>query len=396
MVKYVDNGGGIMKIGIFSDAYIPFTNGVTTSILMLKQTLEEKGHTVYIVTVSTSRKFEIEDQGKIIRLPSLPIPMYNYRISFLYHKKAMKIIESWHLDVIHSQTEFGLGMFARIVSNKYDIPLVHTCHTMYEDYVHYINGGHFNKLFKNIVKKITQKFCRRDNLELIVPTAKISHLYRDKYHIDKNIHVVPTGIEINKFDMNQYPDFDKLKLRNQLGIQKDDFLVLFVGRIAQEKNLELLIQAMNELQNNIKLLIVGDGPQLNALKSMSNQNIIYTGSIDWNDNIQYYYFIADCFATASQSETQGLTVIEAMAAKLPVIAINDESFANTVKNGYNGYIFDNEKEYQDDVLKLYNNEDISKQLSQGAYETSKEYSATVFGDRLLEVYNEVLNRGENK
>ncbi|MCD8028612.1 MAG: glycosyltransferase [Erysipelotrichaceae bacterium] len=384
-----------MKIGIFSDAYIPFTNGVTTSILMLKQSLEEKGHTVYIVTVSTSRKFEIEDQGKIIRLPSLPIPMYNYRISFLYHKEAMKMIQSWNLDVIHSQTEFGIGMYARIVSNKYNIPLVHTCHTMYEDYVHYINGGHFNKLFKNIVKKITQKFCQRKNLELIVPTEKISKLYKEKYHINMDIHVVPTGIDIDKFDINQYPNFDKLKLRNELGIHEDDFVVLFVGRIAQEKNLGMLIQVMNQLPNNIKLLIVGDGPQLSKLKSISNQNVIYTGSIDWNDNIQYYYFIADCFATASKSETQGLTVIEAMAAKLPVIAINDESFTNTLKHGYNGYIFDNERQYQEAIIKIYENQDILEMLSQGAYETSKEYSASLFGDRLLEVYKKVL-QGKNK
>ncbi len=379
-----------MKIGIFSDAYIPFTNGVTTSILMLKQSLEEKGHTVYIVTVSTSRKFEIEEQGKIIRLPSLPIPMYNYRISFLYHKKAMKIIESWHLDVIHSQTEFGIGMFARIVSDKYNIPLIHTCHTMYEDYVHYINGGHFNGLFKNIVKKITQKFCQRKNLELIVPTEKISKLYNEKYHINMDINVIPTGIDIDKFDMNQYPNFDKEKLRKDLKIDKDDFVILFVGRIAQEKNLEMLIRVMDQLPENIKLLIVGDGPQLSQLKSISNQNVIYTGSIDWNDNIQYYYFIADCFATASQSETQGLTVIEAMAAKLPVIAINDESFTNTVKDGYNGYIFDNDQQYIDAIIKLYENKDILDTLSLGAYETSKEYSASVFGDRLLEVYKKVL------
>lgn len=379
-----------MKIGIFSDAYIPFTNGVTTSILMLKQSLEEKGHTVYIVTVSTSKKFEIEEQGKIIRLPSLPIPMYNYRISFLYHKKAMKIIESWHLDVIHSQTEFGIGMFARIISNKYNIPLIHTCHTMYEDYVHYINGGHFNGLFKNIVKKLTQKFCQRDNLELIVPTTKISKLYNEKYNIKKNIRVIPTGIDINKFDMNQYPNFDRLKLRNKLDISENDFVILFVGRIAQEKNLEILIQSMDKLSSHIKLLIVGDGPQLTQLKSISNQNVIYTGSIDWNDNIQYYYFIANCFATASHSETQGLTVIEAMAAKLPVIAINDESFTNTIKNGYNGYIFDNDKQYIDAIIKLYNNKKVLDKLSWGAYETSKEYSASLFADRLLEVYRKVL------
>ncbi|MCD7809407.1 MAG: glycosyltransferase [Erysipelotrichaceae bacterium] len=379
-----------MKIGIFSDAYIPFTNGVTTSILMLKQSLEAKGHTVYIVTVSTSRKFETEQQGKVIRLPSLPIPMYNYRISFLYHKKAMKIIESWHLDVIHSQTEFGIGMFARIVSNKYNIPLIHTCHTMYEDYVHYINGGHFNGLFKNIVKKITQKFCQRKDLELIVPTTKISKLYNEKYKIKKNIHVIPTGININKFDMNQYPNFDKDKLRKDLKIDKDDFVILFVGRIAQEKNLEMLIRVMDQLPDHIKLLIVGDGPQLSQLKSMSNQNVIYAGSIDWNDNIQYYYFIANCFATASRSETQGLTVIEAMAAKLPVIAVNDESFTNTVKNGYNGFIFDNDKQYIDAITKLYNNKDVLDKLSLGAYETSKKYSASLFGDRLLEVYKKVL------
>ncbi|MCD7839804.1 MAG: glycosyltransferase, partial [Erysipelotrichaceae bacterium] len=215
-------------------------------------------------------------------------------------------------------------------------------------------------------------------------------LYKEKYHINMDIHVVPTGIDINKFDMNQYPNFDKEKLRKDLNINENDFVILFVGRIAQEKNLEMLIRVMDQLPDNIKLLIVGDGPQLPQLKSISNQNVLYTGSIDWNDNIQYYYFIADCFATASQSETQGLTVIEAMAAKLPVIAINDESFTNTVKNGYNGYIFDNVQQYIDAIVKLYNNKEVLDKLSLGAYETSKDYSASLFGDRLLEVYKKVL------
>ena len=118
-----------MRIGLFTDTYPPFINGVSTSVLMLKQGLEKLGHDVYVVTVN-SESFSYKKEDKVLRVPGIPIGIFDYRLTSLYPLKARKIIKDWNLDVIHTHTEFGIGSFARLISKQYNIPLVHTYHTI--------------------------------------------------------------------------------------------------------------------------------------------------------------------------------------------------------------------------------------------------------------------------
>ena len=120
-----------MKIAIFTETYEPYISGVTTSIKMLKEGLEAMGHIVYIVTVNLKNyRFYYDKKNKIIYIPGIKTKIYDARLSGIYSKKAFKIIKTWNLDIIHSQTEFGIGMFSRIVSKKLSIPVVHTYHTL--------------------------------------------------------------------------------------------------------------------------------------------------------------------------------------------------------------------------------------------------------------------------
>ena len=163
-----------MKIGIFTDAYEPHISGVTTSIKMLKKALEKMHHQVYIVTANLiSNKFIYDEENKIIYLPGIKTGIYGTKLTGIYSKKAMKIIKDWNLDVIHSQTEFSIGYFSRIVAKKLNIPVVHTYHTLYEDYVHYVTHGYFNNAAKKLAIKITKYYCEKHCDELIVPTEKI-------------------------------------------------------------------------------------------------------------------------------------------------------------------------------------------------------------------------------
>ena len=343
-----------MRIGIFTDTYTPYINGVTTSILMLKKALEKKGHIVYIVTVNAENlKYSIEENGRTMRIPGIPIGIYDYRLTGIYPIKAIKTIKKWNLDVIHSQTEFGIGTFARIIAKQWNIPLVHTYHTMYEDYVHYITHGYFKKSSKKIVEYLTLFYCDKTISELVVPTKKTYELFKQKYKVDRNVYIVPTGIDVEKFYKEKASMKKITTKRKELNLSEKDFIILFVGRIGSEKNIDLLLSSMNYLttvSNQIKLLIVGDGPELETYKQYvkKNQlenNVIFTGKVPWNE-ISIYYQIANCFVTASHTETQGLTVIEAMAASLPVVAIKDESFTDTVINELNGLIFKNRREYK--------------------------------------------------
>jgi len=384
-----------MRIGIFTDAYTPFINGVTTSVLMLKKGLENKGHKVYIITVNPNNmRFSLDSTGTVLRIPGIPTGIYDYRLTGVYPLKALKQIKKWHLDIIHSQTEFGVGTFARIVSKQFNIPLVHTYHTMYEDYVHYVTHGYFDKTSKKIVEYLTLFYCDKTITELIVPTKKAWELFKEKYMVDRNVHIVPTGIDTDRFKPENNKKLNIEKERKTLNIKKDDFVITFIGRIAEEKNIVFLLNNMKKILNNcptVKLLIVGDGPDIEEYKKYTAEhslenNIFFVGKVPWEE-IPKYYLISDVFVTASKSETQGLTVIEAMSAKLPVVCINDESFNTTVIDNLNGKIFENDKQYVESITELYNDKKLLNRLKKGASNTAEMHTVKYFAERVLDVYN---------
>ena len=381
-----------MRIGIFSDTYIPQINGVSTSIEMLRKGLEKKGHKVYIVAVNPNNLKYSYDK-KVLRIPGIPIGIFDYRLTSVYPARAMKKIKSWNLDVIHSQTEFGIGTFARIIAKQFNIPLVHTYHTMYEDYIHYITKGYFKKTSKKIVEYLTLFYCDSTATELIVPTKKTYELFKDKYHVKRDVHIISTGIEIEKFNKN-YNSEKINKLKESLNI-KDEKVLLFVGRLGLEKSVDFLIE--NHVNINAKLLIVGDGPERSNLEKLVNklklnERVVFVGKVPLKD-IGLYYKLGDIFVTASKTETQGLTVIEALAASLPVVAINDESFIEPIKNNYNGYLFNNKNEYINYINDLISNQKKLTKLSNNAYESSLNFSNKVFANNVLKVYKIAIKKG---
>ncbi len=380
-----------MRIGIFSDSYFPYINGVSTSILMLKNALEKLGHEVFVVTVNPNKmKLEYEDNKKIIRLPGVPIGIYDYRLTNIYSVKAINTIRKWKLDVIHSQTEFGVGTFSRVVASQLRIPIVHTYHTYYEDYMYYITKGHFDKTSRKFVKELANFYCDKSIDELIVPTKKIYDVYKDKYKFKRDVNIIPTGLEIEKFYKENFDIKEVNKIKEKYKINKNDFVLLFVGRIGKEKNIDLLI---NNMVDNTKLVIVGDGPDIDFYKELVKQNkvedkVIFVGKIPYNE-IPIYYQLGDIFVTASTSETQGLTVIEALASSLPVLAIDDDSFRSVI-NDENGFLFKNEEEYKEILNKIVKDKNIIKEKSEKARESSKNYSSETFALRVLEVYNKAI------
>ena len=389
-----------MNIGLFTDSYPPYINGVSTSVYNLREALKKLGHTVYIVTVNDSIiKHEYDDKEKILRIPGIPIGIYDYRLSEIYPVSTVKIIKKWKLDVIHSHTEFGVGIFARILAKKFKIPLVHTYHTLYEDYTHYITHNHFNKLSKKIVKDLTKVYCVKTAKETIVPTDKIYKLFKEKYMITKNVSVIPSGIDIERF-FEENVEQDKVeRIKEKYGITKDDFTIIFVGRLAQEKNIEFLLNAQQKLieigTNNIKLLIVGDGPDkenyINITRKLNIfDKVIFTGKIE-QDKIQYYYQCADAFVTASNSETQGLTVIEAMAAGVVPICINDMAFIDMLPKKS---LFNNQKEYINRLITFSADEELRKEYKAEIRKKAEEYSSNTYAQRVLNVYSGVLNGGK--
>ena len=395
-----------MRIGIFTDSYTPYISGLVTSEVMLKEGLEKLGHEVYIVTANLKDfHYEYNEEERIIRVPGIPTGIYDSRLTAIYPVQAIQTIKSWNLDVIHSQTEFGIGTFARIVAKQFDIPIVHTYHTMYEDYVHYVTKGHFMGPSKKLVEYLTKFYCDKTITELIVPTKKAYQLFKEKYRVDRNVHIIPTGIDVERFHKENFKREDIIKLRKKLNISSKDKVLTFVGRLGKEKSVDFLIKSHSQIlkkHKNAKLLIIGDGPEMEDFVSEVNrlkiqESVIVTGKIPW-DEIPLYYQLSTVFVTASTTETQGLTVVEAMAASIPVVCIEDDSFKIAVIDDLNGYFFNNDKSYINSINKLLDDSKLHKRLSNQARISSESHSSKYFAERVLDVYRLAIetNNKSNK
>ncbi len=393
-----------MRIGIFTETYTPYISGLVTSEVMLKKGLEKLGHEVYVVTANLEGfHYEYDEKEHVLKIPGIPTGIYDSRLTAVYPLKAVNKIKSWNLDIIHSQTEFAIGTFARILAYQLDIPLVHTYHTMYEDYIHYITKGYFNKSSKKIVEYLTLFYCDKTASELIVPTKKTYDLFKEKYQVDRNIHIIPTGIELERFYRENIDSKKLAQLKEKEGLNSKDFVAIFIGRLAQEKNITFLLDVMKNLvpkYPNLKLLIVGDGPDYEEYKKIIkkykiDQNVIMTGKVAWEE-VPYYYHLSDIFLTASHTETQGLTVIEAMASGVVPICINDESFKNTVIDGLNGRIFNDQEECEQIIKELYKDRKLVKKLSNQARINSERFSAKYFAESVLDVYYYAIKHKKNR
>jgi len=388
-----------MRVGIFTESYPPLVNGVSTSILMLEHALTKLGHEVFIITVSDNKKdYVLENNGHILRLPSVNLAnCYDYKMTSVYPIKAVNMIKKMNLDVIHSNVEFTVGIFARVVSEQLSIPLVHTYHTNWEDYTHYITKN--KKILDDICKKLLKYLVFEDKTvtELIVPSNKIYNLFKDKYKFTKNIHIIQTGIETSKFYKENFNQKDINSLKKKLGIKKKDFVVMTVSRLAKEKSVDRIINNHKELvkkYSNMKLLIVGDGPDIDKLKDEAkslgvSDSVIFTGKVPLSD-IPIYYQLGNVFVTASKSETQGLTVVEAISSSLPVVAVKDDSFVNSVIEDFNGFVFTDDEKYINSISKLYEDKDLYNRLSNQSRLLSADFSSEYFALKVLKVYETAI------
>ena len=390
-----------MRIGIFSDSYYPLVAGVATSIEMLKTALEDMGHTVYIVAQNLeNHKFVYDKKNKIIRLPGIKSGLPNIKITSIYSARAMKIIKNeWNLDVIHSQTEGTVGAFSHIVAKKLNLSVVHTYHTLYEDYVYYVTHGHFDKLAKAGLAKLTKYYYDHKCDELIVPTDKIKDIFNKKYHIHRDIYVIPSGIDIKKFYPTSTSKKKAKEIRHKYNIQDDEFVIGSVGRLAIEKSFDKVIESLSKLVKmnpKIKFLLVGYGAELDNLKALAKElkvdkNVIFTGLVE-PEEVQYYYQAFDVMVSFSKTETQGMTIVEALASCLPTICIDDTSFRDIIQTNYNGYLFETEEEFRKYVLNLCYDKELYKEMSINAKNSVYSYSKEVFASKVLKVYHKAIDK----
>lgn len=383
--------GEIVNIGLFTETYYPEINGVATSVYMLKTELEKRGHQVYVFTTTTPGAPEFEHN--VFRVKSIPcVFITERRVGMFYSSKLAHIIKKLDLDVIHTHTEFSLGVFGRIMARELGLPIVHTYHTIYEDYTHYVNKLHIKsvEMRARAFVRMFSKICCNTVEKVIVPTQKVKELLSG-YHVVKDIDVIPTGIDLHKFNKGRYSQEDIMRQRKRFGIEEDEKIILYLGRISAEKNIEEVLKGMPEYfrqHQDVKFLIVGDGPDRERLENLAggglleSSRIIFAGAQPW-DSIGLFYQLGDVFVSASNSETQGLTYIEAMASGLPVVAKEDPCLNGILENGYNGYMFHTPQEMRECLDKvLYepsNNKYGANSITMVQKYSTEEFAANVEG-----------------
>jgi 1,2-diacylglycerol 3-alpha-glucosyltransferase len=375
-----------VNIGIFTDTYYPQVSGVATSIKTLKEQLESQGHHVYIFTTTDPKVASDEYEKNIFRFTSIPfISFTDRRIAVRGLFRAYQVAKELQLDIVHTQTEFSMGWIGKFVAKNLKIPCIHTYHTMYEDYLHYVAKG---KLLKpHHVKQMSRSFCYHMT-GIIAPSERVLTTL-EGYGVKSPITVIPTGVNLQK-----YRQPVKLDIRKKYQIKEQTPLLLTLSRLAYEKDIDRLISVMPQLCHllpNVLLMIVGDGPAREDLEQQVAElniqpNVLFTGEIS-NDQVADYYHAADLFVSTSVSESQGLTYIEALASGLKVVTTHSPYTDDLLSDKEFGMTF----EKLDDLANI-----LFEYLttSQQSIETNKlnqklsAISAADFGEKVIQFYHD--------
>jgi len=379
-----------MRIGLFTDTYFPQVSGVATSIRTLKTELEKQGHAVFIFTTTDKDVNRYED-WQIIRIPSVPFFAFkDRRFAYRGFTKALEIAKQYQLDIIHTQTEFSLGLLGIWIARELKIPVIHTYHTQYEDYVHYIAKGMLIR--PSMVKYLVRGFLH--DVDGVICPSEIVRDLLSKYKVKVEKRVIPTGIELAKFERPEIKEENLAALRSKLGIKEDEKMLLSLSRISYEKNIQAVLNAFAEVvkEDKVKLVVAGDGPYLDSLKEQAvklqiQDQVIFTGMIAPSETALYYK-AADFFISASTSETQGLTYLESLASGTPVIAHGNPYLDNLISDKMFGTLYYGEHDLAGAILEaLIATPDMDEQkLADKLYEISAEN----FGKRVHEFYLDAM------
>lgn len=389
-----------MNIALFTDSYIPTKSGVVTVVLQLRKVLTEMGHHVVIVTVDADgyNDPELNSDPDILRIKSIPTPFHipDQYIGFPFEKEILNFLRKNNIQIIHSHTEFFVAHAAKESGRKLHIPVIATTHTLWEDfYIYYLPMGKLIpvSMIRQGVRRLYKKFYALVNV-----SQKAYDYFKMPFMLPNTPSaIIPNALDGSRFLEKTVSRETREQLRKDWGVKKDDVLLMFVGRVVEEKRvvelLEICLRVLGK-QDNIKMMFVGAGGAIHSLEKRTREagadsRIMFTGYVTW-ENIHSYYALGDIFITTSLSEMHSMTVLEALMSSLPIIARQDTSFSDTIIPGENGYLANSDEEMDDLILDLVNNPEKRSLFAKNSYELSKKFSPKTFGKRTIAFYEKVL------
>ncbi|MDK8087283.1 glycosyltransferase family 4 protein [Lactobacillus paragasseri] len=377
-----------MNIGLFTDTYFPQLSGVATSIQTLKNALEKNGHSVFIFTTTDPHLGKGTIEPNVFRVSSVPFVSFtDRRIAFRGLFQATKIAKEVKLDIVHTQTEFSMGMIGKYVAHSLGIPAIHTYHTMYEDYLHYVLNGHLLKPYH--VKQFTKAYLH--NMDgVVAPSERVKETLT-RYGVTIPMRIIPTGVDLTAINENPRRD-----VRKELGIDSNKKVILTLSRVAAEKKIDQILDVLPtvlESEPNVKFVIAGDGPDVQPLKDQVarlslEDYVIFAGSVEHSD-VGNYYRMADLFVSASDTETQGLTYIEALAAGTKCVVYSTDYTEHVFDNKELGSTFTTKNEMTNEIIDYLkaNQFTIPKNLKE---KKLIDVSADTFAHKIEDFYQEAI------
>jgi 1,2-diacylglycerol 3-alpha-glucosyltransferase len=385
-----------MNIAIFTDTFLPVKNGVVTHVNELRDGLRRRGHTVYVVT-SSWPDYQ-DDDPTVLRLPSLKVPLgkaMEVRYAVGLQKPVSDFLRGKGIQVVHTHTEFSVGRSGVKAARALGIPHVHTLHTMWEDYRHYIFNG--KVVTRGMIRRALRFFLKKVDA-VVAPSPKSAH-YVQAVMPRAPITVISNGVDTVRIAALLPPAGERNELRGQLGLAEDQFVLVFVGRIGMEKRVFELADAAAAAaarDPRIRMVFVGDGPALDPLKRRAAESaapaaFVFTGFLPWESVISHLAS-ADLFVTLSLSEVQPMTIIEAQLCGLPVVARRDEASEGLVADGENGWLVDADELAADRVVALCRDRALYRRMSEESLRRSQGLSIENTVTSLERLYGDLAAR----
>ncbi len=385
-----------MKIALMTNNYKPFMGGVPISIERLKKGLEGLGHQVTVFAPTYEEQVEEENvfryatcMKKFIGGIVLPNP---------FDRRIEEEFKKHDFDIIHVHHPMLIGRTAVYLSKKYNVPLTFTYHTRYEQYVECYTKS---KLIERLTPLYLHTFLKHCHF-IFAPTQGMKDYLVEKCKVyPERIGILPTGIEEENFQVDENA-IEEIRKQYQA---KDMPLLVTVSRMAQEKNVEFLLQSLalfkRRWRKPFRMLMIGDGPDREAYERMAadlglEREICFTGKIP-NQEIAPYFAAADVFLFASRTETQGIVILEAFAGRTPVVAVEASGVRDLVKSGFNGILTEeNREQFAGELDSLLENAPIRERMASCAGQSALAYREDAVALQAVHYYNSVINLTEGK
>lgn len=387
-----------MKIGLFTDTFYPEINGVATSCLTLERELTRRGHEVHVFAPKC-KGWEMNQRDHIHYIASAPfLALKDRNVAFPTPIRTWEA-EKLDFDVVHTNSEFVMGFFGRHVAHSNGSALVHTYHTVWEDYTYYLTHGVADEAARKLTRKYSQWWCDRFD-RVITPTGKTLGLLR-QYGVEAEIDVIPSGMDIARFAPERHSQEERARARAECGVKPGERVLLNIGRIAKEKNIERIMRVFPRLLESypdVRFVLVGEGPQREMLAQMAQElgvaeHVTFTGPRPWEE-IDRYYAMGDVFVSASRSETQGLTYVEAMASGLCVCAVNDACLNGVIEDGLSGILTqDSDEALLIGLLRAFSDE--GRRIAKTAAHYAEPFGTQAFAERVERCYLKAIEAAKN-